>query len=61
MEFLRSMTAEEKYTYLLLKLSEKMKEQDDTIYLQKYQIDELEKKLAEATNELAELKGEERQ
>lgn len=51
----------EKYTYLLLKLSEKMKEQDDTIYLQKYQIDELEKKLAEATNELAEMKGEERQ
>lgn len=57
MELLENMTATEKYNYLLLKLSEKMKEQDDTIYLQKYQINELEKKLAEANKELAELKG----
>lgn len=59
MKLLETMTAEEKYNYLLLKLSEKLKEQDDTIYLQNYQISELEKKLAEANRELAELKRKE--
>lgn len=58
MELLEKMkTPEEKYGYLLMTISEKLKEQDDTITLQKWQINELEKKLAEANKELAELKG----
>lgn len=58
MELLEKMTTpEEKYGYLLMIIADKLKDQDDTITLQKWQIEELEKKLAEANKELAGLKG----
>lgn len=55
MNLLEKMTTpEEKYSYLLMVISDKLKDQEDTITLQKWQIDELEKKLAEANKKLAE-------